>query len=57
MVRSALQANENVLISGGTGAGKTTLLNGFASLLPQESRIVVIEDNKEIQVEAPPILE
>jgi pilus assembly protein CpaF len=53
MVRSALQADENVLISGGTGSGKTTLLNGIASLLPQESRIVVIEDNKEIQVEAP----
>jgi pilus assembly protein CpaF len=52
-VRSALQADENALISGGTGSGKTTLLNGFASLLPHESRIVVIEDNKEIQVEAP----
>jgi pilus assembly protein CpaF len=53
VVRSALQADENVLISGGTGSGKTTLLNGFTGLLPQESRIVVIEDNKEIQVEAP----
>jgi pilus assembly protein CpaF len=52
-VRSALHADENVLISGGTGSGKTTLLNGFTSLLSPESRIVVIEDNKEIQVDAP----
>ena len=52
-VRSALHADENVLISGGTGAGKSTLLSAFASLLSTESRIVVIEDNKEIQLDAP----
>jgi pilus assembly protein CpaF len=52
-VRSALHADENVLISGGTGAGKSTLLSAFASLLSPESRIVVIEDNKEIQLDAP----
>ena len=52
-VRSALHADENVLISGGTGAGKTSLLSAFASLLSPEKHVVVIEDNKEIQLDAP----
>jgi len=51
-VAAALKQNENILTSGGTGSGKTTMLNAFTSLLPQTSRIVVIEDTKEIQIEA-----
>jgi pilus assembly protein CpaF len=41
---------ENILISGGTGTGKTTLLNILAAFIPNEERLVIIEDTAEIQV-------
>ncbi len=40
----------NVLISGGTGTGKTTLLNILANFIPNDQRLVIIEDTAEIQV-------
>jgi len=40
----------NVLISGGTGTGKTTLLNVMSSLVPDDERIVTIEDAAELQL-------
>jgi pilus assembly protein CpaF len=42
--------SRNVLISGGTGTGKTTLLNILAGFIPNEQRLVIIEDTAEIQV-------
>jgi pilus assembly protein CpaF len=42
---------KNVLISGGTGTGKTTILNILAGFIPDEERIVLIEDTAEIQVQ------
>ena len=42
--------SRNILISGGTGTGKTTLLNILASFIPNEQRLVIIEDTAEIQV-------
>lgn len=44
----AVAAQKNVLISGGTGTGKTTLLNALAARLPDEDRIIVIEETAEI---------
>jgi pilus assembly protein CpaF len=44
---------KNVLISGGTGTGKTTLLNILAGFIPDEERIVLIEDTAEIQIQKP----
>jgi pilus assembly protein CpaF len=41
---------KNILISGGTGTGKTTLLNILAAFIPNEERLVIIEDTAEIQV-------
>jgi pilus assembly protein CpaF len=51
-LRRAIDARDNILISGGTGTGKTTLLNALAAFLPSDDRLVLIEDTAELQLEA-----
>lgn len=53
VLRKAVIAGNNILISGGTGTGKTTLLNALAGLIPDQERIIIIEDTAEIQLEKP----
>ncbi len=50
VVKGVIKARLNVLISGGTGSGKTTLLNCLSQFIPEEERIVTIEDAAELQL-------
>jgi len=50
VVTGVVKARLNVLISGGTGSGKTTLLNCLSQFIPEEERIVTIEDAAELQL-------
>jgi pilus assembly protein CpaF len=49
-LEACVTARKNIVISGGTGSGKTTLLNALASLVPEEERIVTIEDTSELRL-------
>jgi pilus assembly protein CpaF len=44
---------KNVMVAGGTGSGKTSLLNALSSFVPNEERIVVIEDSSEVRLQQP----
>ena len=51
MLKGAVQARLNIIVSGGTGAGKTTLLNVLSGFISDErERIITIEDSAELQV-------
>jgi pilus assembly protein CpaF len=47
---------KTLLISGGTGTGKTTLLNILAQAIPEQERVIVIEDTAELRIEKPNVL-
>lgn len=51
LLEGAMKARLNILISGGTGSGKTTLLNMLSSFIPNDQRIVTIEDAAELQLQ------
>jgi pilus assembly protein CpaF len=50
-LRACVVARLNIIISGGTGSGKTTLLNVLSSFIPEEDRIITIEDAAELQLQ------
>jgi pilus assembly protein CpaF len=52
----AVVAKKNIVIAGGTGSGKTTLLNVLSAAIPQDERIVTIEDAAEIQLGQPHVV-
>ncbi len=55
-IRACVLAHLNIVISGGTGSGKTTLLNVLSGFIPEEERIVTIEDAAELQLQQDHVL-
>jgi pilus assembly protein CpaF len=48
-----VRLHKNIVVSGGTGTGKTSLLNALSTSVPDEERIVVIEDSSELRLNQP----
>lgn len=56
LLEGVVRSRLNVLISGGTGAGKTTLLNVLSGFIPENERIVTVEDSAELRLRQPHVV-
>ncbi len=50
-LKDAVRSGYSILIAGGTGSGKTTFLNALSEYIPEDERVVVIEDTAELQIQ------
>ncbi len=48
-----VRLHKNIIVAGGTGTGKTSLLNALSTAIPEEERIIVIEDSSELRLNQP----
>ncbi len=55
-LRAAVGTKLNILVSGGTGTGKTTILNCLSTFIPEDQRIITVEDAAELRLQQPHVL-
>ena len=55
-LKKLVVAGYNIFVSGGTGSGKTTFLNALSNYIPQDQRVITIEDSAELQIRSVPNL-
>jgi pilus assembly protein CpaF len=55
-LKNAVEHRKNIVISGGTGSGKTTLLNVLSSYIPEDERIITVEDSAELNLNQPHVV-
>lgn len=56
LLEACVKSRLNILVSGGTGSGKTTLLNCLSAFIPEDERIITIEDAAEVQLHQPHVI-
>ena len=55
-LKACVEARINLVVSGGTGTGKTTFLNVLSSFIPEDERVITIEDTAELQLGKPHVV-